>query len=117
MSAIMADMKTKPAAKKSARHAASAPVAPRRVFTVRELNRQPQSVLSAALKLGGVHVQARSGERFILKPDPVPQPETNSREEFHHRLKEMHARMSAEGSDGFTAEGWETFSKIIAGET
>lgn len=115
----MSDMKTKAAAKKSVRRRAVAPKAKQRVFTVRDLNRQPQAVLNAARKAGGVHVQSRNGERFLVKPDP----EANSavisdveyRRAFHERLRELHARMKAEGM-GFTAEGWETFSKTIAGE-
>lgn len=119
MSAIMSDMKTKAAAKKSVRRRAAAPKAKRRVFTVRDLNRQPQAVLNAARKTGGVHVQSRSGERFLVKPDPEATPaisDAEHRRAFHERLRELHARMRKEGSQGITAEGWDTFSKMIAGE-
>ncbi len=118
MSAIMSDMKTKATAKKAARRPVAKVAAPRRVFTVRDLNRQPQTVLNAARKAGGVHVHSRSGERFLVKPDPEPKPaisDVEYRRAFHERLRELHARMKAEGM-GFTAEGWETFSKTIAGE-
>ena len=113
---MMSDMKTKTATKKTARRPAAKAAAPRRVFTVRDLNRQPQAVLNAARKAGGVHVQSRSGERFLVKPDPVPgSSQADSREEFHRDLMKLHEQMRADGM-GFTVEGWETFSKILAGE-
>ncbi len=114
MSVIMSDMKTKPAAKKSAKRSAP-PV--RDTFTVRELNREPQLVLTAARKLGEVHVHSRSGERFIIKPEaPTPNvPNTNPRDEFHNRLKMLHSKLRAAGQ-GFTTEGWDTFGKMLAGE-
>ena len=114
---MMSDMKPKAVAKKLARRPA-AKASPRRVFTVRDLNRQPQAVLNAAREAGGVHVQSRSGERFLMTPDPESEPRMSDQEHrraFHERLRELHARMKAEGV-GYTAEGWETFSKMIAGE-
>lgn len=115
---MMTDMKTKVVAKKTACRPAAKAAAPRRVFTVRDLNRQPQAVLNAAREAGGVHVQSRSGERFLMTPDPEAEPRMSDlehRRAFHERLRELHARMKAEGM-GFTAEGWDTFSKMIAGE-
>lgn len=115
---MMSDMKTKAATKKTARRPAAKAAAPRRVFTVRDLNRQPQAVLNAARESGGVHVKSRSGERFLMTPAPESEPRMSDleyRRAFHDRLRELHARMKAEGM-GFTAEGWETFSKMIAGE-
>lgn len=116
MSVIMTDvkMKTKPARK----HARRKPAAVQATFTVRDLNRRPQVVLNAARKLGRVDVQSRSGEKFTLKPERTEpqQSDLEHREEFHRQLKAMHAKMREEGSTGFTAEGWEIFSKMIAGE-
>lgn len=112
MSVMMTDMKTKTVSKKSAKRS---PVPTRRTFTVRDLNRQPQAVLNAARQFGKVHVQSRTGERFELKPEmakPIPQ---ESVREHLDRLKALQARMRADGQ-GFTAEGWETFSKMLAGE-
>lgn len=119
MSVIMSDMKTKTSAKKTVMRRTAAPKAAGRTFTVRDLNRQPQAVLNAARKMGGVHVRSRSGERFIVRPDPEEKPglsDVEYRRAFHERLKDLHARMRKEGSQGITAEGWDTFSKMIAGE-
>lgn len=115
MSDIMTDMKTKTAPKKKSVKRRAAPVV-RDTFTVRDLNRQPQVVLTAARKLGRVHVQGRSGERFLIQPEPEEKAESSSREDFRVRLKMLHSQMRASGSSGFTAQGWETFSKVIAGE-
>jgi len=46
---------------------------------------------------------------------PAAKPITSDRDDFLERLNVLHADMRSEGL-GFTAEGWETFSKIIAGE-
>ena len=113
MSAMLADMKPKSAAKKFATHQ-FAPV--RDTFTVRDMNRQPKVLLAAARKLGRVHVQSRSGERFVIQATTAGNVEASSREDFRARLKHLHVQMRASGSAGFTAEGWKTFSKAIAGE-
>lgn len=116
---MMSDMKTKTATKKNARRPAAKAAALRRVFTVRDLNRQPQAVLNAARKAGGVHVQSRSGERFLVTPDPEVKSaisDVEYRRAFHARLKKLHARMREAGSSGITEDGWDTFSKMIAGE-
>lgn len=118
MSVMMSDMKTKSVAKKSAKRAGAQPTI-RRTFTVRDMNRQPQAVLNAARKLGKVHVQSRSGERFSVEPDPEQKsgaPDVEYRRAFHDRIKDIHERMRKAGSLGITAEGWDTFSKMIAGE-
>jgi len=120
MSVIMSDMKTKAAAKKKSVHRrADTPLTKSRGFTVRDLNRQPQAVLNAARKTGGVHVHSRSGERFLVQSDPEAKPaisDVEYRRAFHERLKELHAQMREAGSLGITAEGWDTFSKMISGE-
>lgn len=115
---MVSDMKSKTTAKKASRRPATKVAAPRRVFTVRDLNRQPQAVLNEARKKGGVHVHSRTGERFLMTSDPEVKSATSDveyRRLFHKRLKELHARMRADGQ-GFTAEGWEHISKVIAGE-
>lgn len=111
----MTDMKTKPAPKKKSVKRRAAPVV-RDTFTVRDLNRQPQVVLTAARKLGRVHVQGRSGERFLIQPEALENAQQSRRQDFRARVKMLHAQMRASGSTGFNAEGWETFSKVIAGE-
>ena len=115
MSDIMTDMKTKTAPKKKSVKRRAAPVV-RDTFTVRDLNRQPQVVLTAARKLGRVVVCSRSGEQFTVQPRPVPRADSATRADFLDRVKQLHASMRAKGYTGFTAEGWETFSKTIAGE-
>ena len=110
---MMSDMKAKTVSKKSNKRT---PASSRRTFTVRDLNRQPQTVLNAARKFGKVHVQSRTGDRFELKPEPANTTSHESAVRDHlDRLRALHERMRAEGQ-GFTAEGWETFSKMLAGE-
>lgn len=108
----MSDMKVKLASTKSAEP--KAPV--RDTFTVRDLNRQPQTVLSAARKLGRVHIQGRSGERFLIQPEPSATTEPSTREDFLARIRKLHDEMGKAGSTGFTASGWKTISAAIAGE-
>ena len=111
-SVIMTDMKSKAAAKKSA----PSPVPVRDTFSVRDMNRQPQAVLTAARTLGRVHIQGRSGERFVIQPEPAQPMESSSREDFRARVRKLHSQMRATGSEGFTEEGWQAFGKQIAGE-
>ena len=88
----------------------------RDTFTVRDMNRQPQAVLNSARELGRVHIQGRSGERFLIQPVLVAEAARSTREDFRARLVALHLRMRGDGSEGFTGEGWDTFSEIIAGE-
>lgn len=85
-------------------------------FTVRDLNRRPQDVLAAVDAFGSAHVQARSGRRYLIQSEPSAADMAASRATLHQRLDALHAKMREQGSTGFTAEGWETFSKVIAGE-
>ena len=118
---MMSDMKTKPVAKSAKKtassRAAKTAAGSQRDFTVRDLNRQPQVVLNAARASGGVHVRSRTGERFLVKPDPKPVETSDEeyRDSFTKRIEALHEQMRKTGQ-GFTAEGWETFSKMIAGE-
>ena len=105
----MADMK---AVEKESMKAASL----RNTFTVRDMNRKPQVVLRAARMLGRVHIQARSGERFVIQPASEENVEPSTREDFLERLRSLHQQMRDLGSTGFTPAGWERFSKVIAGE-
>ncbi|HEY1050641.1 MAG TPA: hypothetical protein VGE39_12820, partial [Prosthecobacter sp.] len=133
MSVIMTDMKTKRVSKRSARsrtskakagvakpkssaHKKSVAAKPADTFTVRDLNRRPQDVLAAVDTFGSAHVQARSGRRYVIQSEPSLEARADSREAFLNRLDDLHARMREQGSTGFTAEGWETFSKVIAGK-
>lgn len=115
MSVMVSDMKTKTTAKKASRRPTAKVAAPRRVFTVRDLNRQPQAVLNEARKKGGVHVHSRTGERFLLRADPAQESSGNSRAEFHSWLAELHDKIG-KNEPVFSAEGWEHISKVIAGE-
>jgi hypothetical protein len=120
MSVIMSDMKTKPT--KQAPKTADPQTPPdstiRREFTVRDMNRQPQALLAAARKVGSVHVRSRTGERFLLKLDPITTPNQNAdhRRLFRERIEALHEKMRQTGQ-GFTEKGWETVSKQIAGES
>lgn len=116
MSVIMSDMKAKRIAKKAPARRVKKTDVVEDTFTVRELGRHTQMVLKAAKKLGSVVVSSRSGEEFTLQPRQVGGARAASRGDLLDRLSELHARMSAEGYTGFTKEGWETFSRTIAGE-
>ncbi len=117
MSDIMADMKTKPAAKKSAKRRAAAPAAVRGTFTVRDMNRQPQSLLTAAQKLGRVIIRSRSGGNFVLTPEiPAPNKRVQEAEAYCRRLDEMRLKLRSMGFVPPSASDSEKISRMIAGE-
>lgn len=128
----MSDMKSKGVSKRSARPSTSKakagvakpkssasrkPVAskPADTFTVRDLNRRPQDVLAAVDDLGSARVQSRSGKKYVIRPEMPGADVGASRAMFRERLFTLRAQMR-EAGEGFTAEGWETLSKAIAGE-
>lgn len=133
MSVIMSDMKNKRVSKRSVQPRASkakagvakprasgragkgATTKPTEAFTVRDLNRRPQDVLAAVDAFGSAHVQARSGKRYVIQVDTSVETRAAARDAFRNRLDDLHAKMR-EAGEGFTSEGWETFSKVIAGE-
>lgn len=117
---MMSDMKTKPAVKKPAprRAAKKAPAAAlRRDFTVRDMNRQPQSLLAAAQKLGRVVIRSRSAGNFILTPEV---PATNTRieeaEAFMQRQRAFREKLSRMGFVPPSKEDSEKIARMIAGE-
>jgi hypothetical protein len=117
MSDIMADMKAKPAAKKSAKRRAAAPAAVRGTFTVRDMNRQPQSLLTAAQKLGRVIIRSRSGGNFVLTPEiPAPNKRVQEAEAYCRRLDEMRVKLRSMGFVPPSASDSEKISRMIAGE-
>ena len=87
----------------------------RDTFTLRDMNRQPQAVLNAARRLGRIYIQGRSGERFVIQPEPAESRTASTRETFRERLRELRAQIKTSGDANFTHEGWETFSQMIAG--
>lgn len=119
MSVMMSDMKTKPAAKKSARRRAApkAPAAVRRDFTVRDMNRQPQSLLAAAQKLGRVVIRSRSAGNFILTPEvPTPNQRVQEAEAFMQRQRAFREKLSRMGFVPPSKEDSEKIARMIAGE-
>ena len=92
MSVIMSDMKAtarpakpkKPAAK--ARRAVK--VLPK-VFTVRDMNRNTQTVLRAARQHGRVMIRGRSGEQFKVEP-MSPDDHAGPRPDFVERMRLHH---------------------------
>jgi len=117
MSAIMSDMKTKAAGKKSAKRRAPAPVAVRGSFTVRDMNRQPQSLLTAAQKLGRVIIRSRSGGNFVLTPEiPTPNKRVQEAEAYCRRLDEMRVKLRSMGFVPPSASDSEKITRMIAGE-
>lgn len=117
MSDIMADMKTKPASKKSAKRRTPTPGAVRGTFTVRDMNRQPQSLLTAARKLGRVIIRSRSGGNFVLTPEiPTPNKRVQEAEAYCRRLDEMRLKLRSMGFVPPSASDSEKISRMIAGE-
>ena len=64
-----------------------------------------KSVRRASRPITAVRVRKPAGNK----------PDLSDRDDFLERLNSLHADMRAKGL-GFTTEGWETFSKVIAGE-
>ena len=117
MSDIMADMKTKTAAaKKSAKRRVPA-TAVRGVFTVRDMNRQPQALLSAAQQLGRVTIRSRSGGNFVLTPEvPTPNKRVQEAEAFMERQRAYREKLRAMGFVPPSKEDSEKITRMIAGE-
>ena len=113
MSDMMSDMKTiaKPAKKKPAR--ARRKPAPRREFTVRDLNRNTAELLDAARKHGSVLVRSRAGEQFTVSSR---RPSDSIGTSFKERMRRHRERLAAAGYRPPTKEGWEVIAKAIAGE-
>jgi len=113
----MADMKTRTSGRKSAHLRAPAPSAVRESFTVRDMNRQPQSLLTAAQTLGRVLIRSRSRGNFVLTPEA---PASNTRvleaEAYCQRLAEMRAQLRSMGFVPPSASDSEKIARMIAGE-
>lgn len=117
MSAIMSDMKPRAAVKKSAKRRASATAAVRGTFTVRDMNRQPQSLLTAAQKLGRVIIRSRSGGNFVLTPEiPTPNKRVQEAEAFMERQRAFRERLRAMGFVPPSKEDSERIARMIAGD-
>lgn len=82
-------------------------------YTVRDLNRRTAEVLAAAAKLGSVTIRSRTGERFVLKPEPGP---SAGRERLLERWSGQRARLRALGHQDLSEEGWKRLDELVAGE-
>lgn len=117
MSAIMSDMKTKTAAKKSVKRRAPAAAAVRGTFTVRDMNRQPQALLTAAQKLGRVTIRSRSGGNFVLTPElPSPNKRVQEAEAFVERQRAFREKLRSMGFVPPSKEDSERIARMIAGD-
>jgi len=58
-------------------------------YTVRDLNRHTAEVLAAAAKRGSVTIRARTGERFVLKPEAEPEGPPRRVPDFAARWKHL----------------------------
>lgn len=115
MSAIMSDMKAKAAVKKTTKRPPAAAV--RSTFTVRDMNRQPQALLTAAKKYGQVTIRSRSGGNFVLKPeDSTPNKRVQEAEAFMERQRVFREKMRSMGFVPFSKADSEKISRMIAGE-
>jgi len=114
---MMSDMKTKTATKKSAKAPAPTAAAMRSTFTVRDMNREPQALLTAAKKFGQVTIRSRSGGNFVLKPeDPTPNKRVQEAEAFIERQRAYRERLRAMGFVPFSKDDSEKIARMIAGE-
>jgi hypothetical protein len=120
MSDKMSDMKAKPTVKKTAprREAQTKPVPTiRNDFTVRDMNRRPQSLLAAAQKLGRVVIRSRSAGNFILTPEvPALNQRIEEAEAFMQRQRAFRARLCRMGFVAPSKEDSEKIARMIAGE-
>lgn len=116
MSVIMTDMKTKTKpARKSVRRRAATPT--RDTFTVRDLNRQPQVVLSAVRELGRVTISSRGGGNFILSLErPGPLTAARSSEAFVEWRRRLRQRMRSMGFRPPSEADSERITRMIAGD-
>jgi len=117
---MMSDMKAKPAVKKPApRRAAKKTPTPtvRHNFTVRDMNRQPQSLLAAAQKLGRIVIRSRSAGNFILTPEaPPPNKRVEEAEAFMQRQRAFREKLSRMGFVAPSEDDSEKIARMIAGE-
>ncbi|HBJ86710.1 MAG TPA: hypothetical protein DDZ88_23220 [Verrucomicrobiales bacterium] len=117
MSAIMSDMKTKAAAKKSVKHRAPAAAAVRDTFTVREMNRRPQAVLTAARLLGSVTIRSRDGGDFVVTPkQTTPNKRVQEAEAFVERQRAFREKLRSMGFVPPSKEDSERIARMIAGD-
>ena len=118
MSVIVSDMKTpaKPAPKKRQIRRKASPELPD-TFTVRDMNRNTQTVLSAARLHGQVTIRSRSGEQFRIEAVPPAQAEAGPHPDFLERMRVHREKMRALGVVGpKTTEAHERLNRVIAGE-
>lgn len=114
---MMSDMKTKAASKKKRvrRRAAATPL--RDTFTVRDLNRQPQVVLSAARKLGRVTIRSRSDGAFVIThASPAANARVQEAEAFCQRFEALREQMRSRGFVRPSARDSKKIARMIAGE-
>ena len=100
---------TKPAKKKAVRAKAQPAI-----FTARDLNRQPATILKACDKFGSVRIQTRDGRAYSLRAESpaVVDPGVS----FMERMERHHARMKAAGYVPPAPSEMERINRIIAGE-
>lgn len=105
----MSDMKTRV---KTSRQTAGVPV----VFTVRDLNRQPATILRACDERGLVRIRTRDGRTYSLRVEKTAlQPDAEGAG-FVERMQRHHARMKAAGHVPLPAKARARLNEIIAGE-
>ncbi len=115
MSAIMTDMKTKPARPTPAAPAKSAQEM-RDTFTVRDLNRQPSAVLLSAEKLGRVMIRGRDGRVFTIMPEISPSQRIEEADAFIKRQDEYRKKLRKMGFVPPSKKESEKLTRLIAGE-
>jgi hypothetical protein len=83
-------------------------------FTPRDLNRSPAKVFSAVRSYGKARIRTRSGETFIIAPDPEAQDSKESTQapDFESRWN----RLWEMGLGEVSSEDQEKYDQVIAGE-
>jgi hypothetical protein len=79
-----------------------------KVFTVRELDRQPGAVLDAADKEGVARIKRRDGRTYTISPETVKRKITEL-PDFRARIKKIFAKPVSKSQA-------KLFDKLLAGE-
>jgi hypothetical protein len=79
-----------------------------KTFTVRELDREPATVLDACDREGAVRIRRRNGRTYTLRPDEGPERIT--------ALPDFRARIAKVFPKRLTAEQTRLADKLLAGE-
>ena len=88
----------------------------RRIYTVRDMNRNTAQVLEACREYGSATIRSRNGDEYRISPVPK-QEDAQPKSSFIQRMREHQDTLRAMGAAGpATEEGMERLNEILAGE-